>query len=456
MSAHRISRRAEIVIVAVLIAMGTLSLYGSTSNRSTLATGLAEDSHSESTALYCTGFGGSRTAVAASVRFFNTTAESRHVDVKEATGHGDFLVSSFNIAAHRNFDLKARAFPGHSYYGLTAIVGGAGVTAAVLPRATPSLGLPCVSRGDTTWSFSGLSTKVGATAELTLLNATAAPAVVNVNALTAAGYTAPQSFQGVVVKAHGLVALDLGSQIVNAPSVYVSVNAVRGLIVPAVVESWNLSAPGVSVLQGSVANQTTWSFADVPTSAPVTSTFALANATNNLAHVTVKVHLNGYVITPFSIDVGPRSIRDLTVSPTSRVPVAEPAQVTIVSSQPIAATLLTSLSSSKIAWLTAAGVAGTHQLVATTNSRPLSSVSIMNPGDSPATVTFIANGVSFQSSTTFVVSPHGSLTLARALHLSTYGDLTLEVLSDRPVIVGANPSQISSAVALVQNASGSR
>jgi hypothetical protein len=454
-SAHRISRRAEILIVSVLVSMGVLSLYGSTANSAHVATGLAQDARAESTALYCTGFGGSATAQAASVRFFNTTAQSRHVDVTSATGHGDTLVSSFDIGAYRHYDLQQSAFPGHSYYGLMAIVSGAGVSAAVHPSATPSLLVPCVSRGSTEWSFSGLSTRVGATAELTMLNPSATPAVINLAGLTTSGYVAPQNFQGMVVKAHGLIAVNLGSEFVNSSSLYVDVHAVRGSVVPAVSESWNLSAPGVSLLAGSASKASTWFFADVPTSAPVTSTFAFANATNVLAHVTVRVHLNGYSISPFTVDVGPRSIRSLTVSPSSRVPVAEPAQVSVISSEPIAATLLTSLTGSKIAWMTTAGVAGTVQLVDTANAQPLSNLSIWNPGDASTSVTVVVLG-SHASLKSFDLPAHASVSLSRRLRLADYSDATIEVMSTRPVLVAANANQVSSAVALVQNASGTR
>ncbi len=456
MSAHRISRRAEIVLVAVLAGAATLSVWGSHANSPSLAIGLAQDVHAESTALYCTGFGGSRTDLPASVRFFNTTSDPRHVDVQEATGHGDFLVDSFTVAPFGRYDMTPSVFPGHSYYGLSALVSGGGVTAAVRASAEPALEVPCVSSGASRWSFTGLSTRVGVTAELTLLNPTATPTVVNLTAITSSGFSAPQSFQGIVVKAHGLVALDLGSQIVNSSLVYVSVHAVRGVIVPAVALSWKGASSGATVVAGSSLANTSWSFADVPTSNPVTSTVCFANPGNFVAHVTLRVLLSGYSITPFRFDVGPRSLRELTVSPSSRVPAAEPAQVSIESSAPITASLLTSLAGSKVPWMSAAGVAGTHQIIDDTNGLGLSNLSIMNPGSYAASVTISLLDAVPARSLTVTVSAHGSVSLSRRIKQLLSTSQFIDVVSDRPVLVGANPTQLGPAVAVVQNASGSR
>ncbi len=459
MSAHRISRRAEVVVVAVLVGAATLSIFGSSANSPGQPVGLSQDVHAESTALYCTGFGGVRTVVPASVRFFNIADAPRHVDVTEATGHGDFLHESFTVNAHAQYDMKPTEFPGHSYYGLAAVVAGGGVSAAVHPTASPAIVVPCVSQGASRWNFTGLSTVVGTNAELTMLNPTATPAVVNLSALTSGGFSAPQSFQGIVVKPHGLSTVNLGTEIVNSSSVFLNVHAVRGLIVPAVAESWGFSTSGDVVVAGSPPPASQWLFPSVPTSDAVTSSVALANPTNQPAHVTVRVQIPGYQISPFNVDLSAQSSMQLIVSPSSRVPAAGAAQVSVLASSPIAATLLTTIKGSKIPWVFSASAPATTVVVSDANRHRLASISVINSGRRAARVrfsVFASSNATGSYSWEQTVAAGSSVSITNRVRLAHVEGTYVVVTSDQPVAVGATPSGPKGTEALAQNASGAR
>jgi hypothetical protein len=458
-SAHRISRRAEVVVVGVIALCAVLSIFGSSSNSALQPVGLAHDVNAESTALFCTGFAGSRTAVPASVRFFNTANEARSVDVTAATGHGDFLHYSFVVSANGQYDMTPTDFPGHSYYGLTAVVAGGGVSAAVHPDDTPSTMVPCVSQGASRWSFTGLSTQVGATAELTLLNSTSTPAVVNLSTLSTNGFSAPQSFQGIVVKAHGLVAVNLGTQIVNSRSVYLNVHAVRGFVVAAVAESWSFATKGDEVVAGSSAPTDKWWFPSMPTSNDVTAIVALADPTNTPTHVTVYVAIPGYSIAPFNVDLTAQSTTQFTLSPSSRVPDAGAAQVTVSASSPVTATLLTTTADSKVPWILVGAQPGIENVVSDTNSRRLASLSLMNPGSTTARVTVTVAQLSGSRSArtwNLSIAAHSVASRSDKSFLDLGLDSYFVVSSNQAVVVGASPSPVGDAVALAQNASGSR
>ena len=258
------------------------------------------------------------------------------------------------------------------------------------------------------------------------------------------------------MRAHGLATVQLGEQLVNSPSVYLNVHAVRGLIVPAIAQSWSAPSRGATSVAGSPTASRQWWFPAVPTADAVTSTIALANPSNQSAHVTLRVAVGQFSIAPFTVDLLAKSTREIVVSPSSRVPAAGPARIWISSTAPVTAALLTSLANSTVAWMTPAALAGTVQVVDTTNQQPLSSLSIMNPNNATDRVTISIVGRHGTEAVNVVLAAHRSITLNHRLRLQQYRNVYALIVSTRPVIVGATPTPIGEAIALVQNGSGSR
>jgi hypothetical protein len=218
------------------------------------------------------------------------------------------------------------------------------------------------------------------------LNPTATTAVVNVTALSANGFAAPTSFQGLVIGPHALVALNINNQIVNAAQLALAVRAVQGTVVPVATESWTTPQAGAAVVGGGGPAATSW-FPSVPTGPGDQSNVVLANFSIQPITATLSVKLPPYVISPFVVTVPAESIQSVTISPATRVPAVGHATVIVSSHHALVATLLTSYVGTSDHWLTAPAQPGTAQMVAV-NGESFSAVRVSNPSATAVTVSF--------------------------------------------------------------------
>jgi hypothetical protein len=329
MPSHRIT---EVALVALIGAAAAVTVTSHAANPSGLPSGLELASTAQSSALYCTGFSGSDGIAPADVVFTNTT--SRPLVAPDATAR-----------------LTSRNFPGRAYYGLSAIVDGGGVTASVIGIGTNHAASPCAGNGASTWSVAGLSTHVGTTAVLTLLNPTHTGAVVNIAAIDPTGVVTPGSYQGVVVGPHAVIAIPLNTEVIDALTVAAHVHAARGTVVVAAAMSWTGRVSGSATIAATPGREHTRVFPDLPTNNGASSTLALANPTDNLETVTVVMTIGSSAltpsvsatndITPFSVTLAGFAETNLTVSPSSRVPAGGPASLVVRSSGPIVSELVT-------------------------------------------------------------------------------------------------------------------
>lgn len=446
------SDRPEFFLALCLVVAVFVSVVGHHSDRNDLVRGLNIPTSAESTALYCTGISGSAGTAPGIVTFLNTDAVDHVVTATVVPSRGTGFVSTFSVPAHGVTQMVPSQFPGSDYYTVSALIQGGGVTASVsFARNTTSV-VPCVGEGSNQWYASGLSTRVGSDAILSIYNPTAGEDVVNITALSASGFSAPLSWQGLVVGAHTTTVVDLGVNVVNQSSVMINVRSQRGEVVAAALEVGNEGRTATSMLSGVDEPATAASFPSATTENASQSNLEIANPTNLPAIVAVTVTQPPYATQTLNINVNSLSVTTLRVSPSSGVPAAGPAALFVHSSTPVVTTLQTTSGSQS--WLTSPTDAGTSQAMVDVTGQGFASAAVVNSTSSAAHVTIWSTNASGQHQSSVIVAAHATRILsASALRGWTQGAAWIQ--SDQPVnisaVIGGPTGQANT-----QNASGSR
>ncbi len=451
MSEPRRSRVPLVMVALILAGAGVASSVASNTNSATLPTGLRTSGAIESAALYCTGFTGHSGVAPASVWFFNTSSHDRLVDATIASGRGAERDARFIVHARRVFVLAHDLFSGSAMYAVSAVVDGGGVSAVTRGTAANATSAPCATTGATRWSFAGVTTHVGNRVLIAIVNPTSTQVVANVTASTPSGFLSPESFQGIVIGARGVVTVDVGAGVVNAAPILVHVTAVHGTVVAVAVQTWNNSSSGPSILTGSPGPSRSALFPEAPTSEGIVSTLVIANPGAAVNHLTVRVGIPGYVIAPFRRDVGPFATTALVVSPNSRVPPAGPAALRVTGTSPFVATLVITQKATSGVWMSSPIPSTRAQVVDDRDGEGLASLTVLNPSARLATVVVRAVGISGQL--THVIRPRGRWVLLSSA-LSNWSGHVILITSDVAVAAAGSRNGASAGAILVGGSGG--
>jgi hypothetical protein len=415
-SERRLSRRVEVVLAAAVVALALLGAMAINNRATGTPPGLAAGGGAESTALYCTGFTGARGPAPADVIFANTATERRLVTMDVVTTTGVRTADQFAVPAEGTFTASSGAISGsRTYVGVSAYVQGGGVTAIVRGLRAGSSVVPCESGGSSSWSAAGLSTKVHWSATVVVLNPTSAETVVNLSVLSPSGPSQPLPDQGVVIGPHAVVALDLGTQIVNqlgvSPTVSVAPGS-HGSIVATAVETWTrlgIGPPlGASLVAGWPGAGTSYWFPDVPTGGGSITTLAVSNPGATPVNVSVEVTLTPFTISPFTVAVGANAVAQLVISPNSRIPEAGAASLHVTANGPIAATAFMTVNGRQGKWFASPAASGRAQVIVDPYGAGSRGGAIVSTGASVATVTLTSFAPARSESTLVVSAPAGA------------------------------------------------
>jgi hypothetical protein len=312
-------RRAPILVVllALLVLAGVTTLAHS-SNVAPKSSSIASAQNANSTALYCTGLSGTSGAEVGHLTFFNTTMFPRSLNVDVVSDKGLTSLSSFTLKSHTSTAIFPENLAKGDDFAAAVQVDGSGVIGEEV-AAKSSAEAPCISAGVTQWYASGFDTTVGSTANLSIYNPTATPAVFNVSTYSPSGFSAPAPFQGMSVGAHDQMEINLGSQIVNTSNIGVHVNVLRGSIV---IEGVQQSGSVVSFNSGQ----------------------------NNLVTVVATVTIPDVAVAPQMLTLAPYASGDIPITPNSAIPPSGYANVELKSSGPVATSLLTGTSLGTSLW----------------------------------------------------------------------------------------------------------
>ncbi len=362
----------------------------------------------QSTALYCTGLPGSAHRPGR-VTFLNTTAASRALEIEVVSDTGHVATRSVTLAPRTQYALQPSTLEAGTFYAVLARVAGGGVVAEEV-AGTDAAAAPCASAGTTSWSATGFSTAVGSSAYVSVFNPTATAAVFDVSVYSAAGFAAPQAFQGVSVPAHAEVYLDLARVAVNLRGVGVGLRVLRGTLVAVGVED----AQGtLSLNPGQATPERRAYFPAVTTAHRASAVLEVANPGPDPAEVRVHVVLGAYRIADQYLSVGPFSTGALALTPNPAIPAAGYAAVSVRSTVPVVTDLATGTAGAGSA-LSAPSPTTSSAVVHDFTSKGFDALRVFNPGRRTITVTLSALGSS-SALAHLHVEGHGVADLAAAV-----------------------------------------
>ena len=180
---------------------------------------------------------------------------------------------------------------------------------------------PCATRASDNWYFADGATTRAATLVYSLFNPFPDDAIVDVSFTTDEGRSAPGAFQGVVVPASSVVALDVGSHVRRREHVSAHIRARRGRLVVESLQTHNGDGRrGVAVTLGATTPATAWSFADGVTGPGSVEKLHLFNPGALESRVSVDLVLDKGESEPFDLRVPAKGRVTLDLSAEPRVP----------------------------------------------------------------------------------------------------------------------------------------
>jgi len=323
-------------VLLVLLVLAGLTTLAKSSNVAPDASSLSSSSGSNSTALYCTGLSGTSGNQLGHFTFLNTTDFTRRLNVHVVSDKDGTSLTSLTLGPHSaQVVVPQKEVKGNSFAVAVQVNGGGVVGEEV---ANSSAEAPCVGAGVTSWYASGFDTTVGSTADLSIYNPTATPAVFNISAFSPSGYSAPAPFQGLAVGAHDQTEINLGSQIVNTSDIGVRVRVLRGSVV---IDGVQESGSVASFAQGqSTLTKTAW-YPAVTTVNSALAQIRVTNPSGASVDVVANVRVANYTVAPQDLTVAPYASADIVVTPNSAIPAAGYASVSVKASAPVATSLVT-------------------------------------------------------------------------------------------------------------------
>ena len=423
------------VLASALIVTGVASTLVKPTNPTALPTGLNVANNAESTALYCTGLTSGSGGIAGEVTFLNTSTSARSMAIQIVSDTGQRYATSMAVPARGTRSIRPDLLVKGNSFGLAAQVNGGGVVAEEI-TSQRNAEVPCSSAGVTSWYASGFDTLVGSSAQLSIYNPTATPAVMDVTTISSSGFGAPAAYQGLSVAAHAQVVLNLGKVVVNATNVAVHVNVLRGSVAVVGVQR---SGQVVSLDPGATDTTTQSWFPRVTTVSKAIAQLRVANPGPQAANVTVNVTLAPFIVTPLTLTVAPYSSGVVVLTPNPAIPAAGYATVSMTSSQPVIATLATG-SSAGIA-LSPALAPAKKFLLADFAGRGYDAATVTNTSSRTIGVTFSIEGRGTKPEATVTIRLDANATsniIGLVNGVTTFSGTTLLITASRSaLLVGA-------------------
>lgn len=219
---------------------------------------------------------------------------------------------------------------------------------------------PCATTTSRSWYFTSGATLVNAGVELSLLNPYPADAIVDLTMTTNEGVEQPGGFQGLVVPAHGMLAVDLGSHLRRRQRIATTVTARTGRVVawktdivtppaageatigsPQAADAPDPAAPvgGVAVTLGSPSTGTLWTWPEGDTGNGFNEQYTIYNPGVATADVVLTIGLDLGSAEPLDLSVAPESVATVVSNQQARVPagVGHFAQVRSTNGVPVVA-----------------------------------------------------------------------------------------------------------------------
>lgn len=212
---------------------------------------------------------------------------------------------------------------------------------------------PCATSGSQHWYFPAGQTRVNADEAILLLNPYRTDSIVDLSFSTDQGIEVPQNLQGIDVPAHGLVGVDIRSQLRRRSSIAVTASARTGSVV-AWQTSWVTPPPSGSPLVGTAAAKApladpalpvagtevmlgapsagrSWAWPDGLAGNGIGEQYVVYNPGPRTAKVRLSIGLQQGSAEPLSVDVGPYQAIPIVSEQQARIPAGVPHTATLTS-----------------------------------------------------------------------------------------------------------------------------
>jgi hypothetical protein len=287
----------------------------------------------ESTAWYCTG---QSTAGGVSPGFLvltNTTARPVAADISVVSDTGATAHTAAAVPADGVVTPSIPALASGSWESETVITSGGGV--AVTQAVSGPLGwsqAPCQSTTSSQWYFAGGSTAAANSLDVSLLNPTSTPVVVDLSFVTPAGTVHPINYQGIVLPAGQVAVENVTSEVQQIPTMSTVVTTRTGRVVAAEVQQivdGGGTSGGLSLVPGVTTPQAHWMIPQAQEVPNATSEIDVFNPGTATETVTVRFRLPSGPLAPLTEKILPGTTWPLLTSGQTRIPANETYATTI-------------------------------------------------------------------------------------------------------------------------------
>ncbi len=299
-----------------------------------------------SSSWFCAGATGSASGAAAGqLVIANAGAVSLTARIRLVPSSGAGSTESVAVAGHSAVTVD-ETLPTNPAW-IAAVVDLDGGAAAVEQQVHGPLGVgasPCATAGSQQWYFASGQTLVNASDTINLLNPYPTDAVVDMSFTTEQGVEQPGDFQGLVVPAGGLLAVDLGTHLRRRQQIATTVHARSGRVVawstevvtppsagealvgappnPANPTSADPAAPagGVALALGAPSTGRTWAWPNGQAGNGLDERYVIYNPGARAATVSLSVGLDQGTAEPFQLTIGPQAVTSIVSDSEARIP----------------------------------------------------------------------------------------------------------------------------------------
>jgi hypothetical protein len=272
----------------------------------------------------------------------NTLPRPLHGTATLTPSSGPTVATPFTVAARDRLVLSEAA-AGHAPFvgAVVQLDGGGAAVEQVVTGAQGTSTAPCATTGSDRWYFADGTTQENASLYLTLLNPYSEDAIVDLSFTTEQGPESPADFQGLVVPAHALMGVDLGTHLRLRRQVATTVAARAGRVVayktqvipPADQSQASAGSgattppgtppgrpPGLSLVLGSPSPGTAWWWPQGSVVNGMTERYQIYNPGGTAASVSLSLALDGANAEPFALQVPPHGTVTVTSNTEARIP----------------------------------------------------------------------------------------------------------------------------------------
>jgi hypothetical protein len=336
--AHHSPERRWIVLAVVIAVITVVGVVAATrgapsAGAQAVPGALVSPPNAESSAWYCAGETTASGVAAGSILLTNTTSHAATGSITQVTDAGTSVRTAVGIPA-RGLVIPTLPTPtSGSWVSDIVTISGGGVAVTELGSGrTGWFTTPCLSTTSADWYFPTGSTSASNELNVSLLNPTSTPVVVDLSFVTPSGTIHPIDYQGIVLEPDQLQVADVTSVVQNQGAIATVVSARTGRMVAAATQAIVGPQAGLSVLPGLPQVESNWFIPQSEELSGGISDISVFNPGQSTEDVTVQLRLASGPLAPFTNRVLPGTAWILTTSSQTRIPSNDLYSATITAS----------------------------------------------------------------------------------------------------------------------------